>query len=143
MPVPLAECALLLQADDDVAVATRELAAGTAVVIAEQFQGPGLDAFPAVDGVLALTHQSGCGLVVGSTGADTLVRTLRGYARHPNVGGLLVLGLGCEMVPVRSLVDDLDLPSDTLVEVLTIQETGGIRATVQAGVERIRAMLPV
>jgi altronate hydrolase len=116
--------------------------ASTAKMIAAQFPDPALDAFPNVDGVLALTHQSGCGLVVGSPGADTLVRTLHGYARHPNVGGLVVLGLGCEMVPVRSLVDDLDLPSDTLVEVLTIQETGGIRATVKAGVERIRAMLP-
>jgi len=117
--------------------------ASTAKMIAEQFRGPALDAFGNVDGVLALTHQSGCGLVQGSRGADTLVRTLRGYARHANIGGLLVLGLGCEMVPVRSLVDDLDLPADTLVEVLTIQDTGGVRATVQAGVERIRAMLPV
>jgi len=117
--------------------------ASTARMIAEQLRGPALDAYRNVDGVLALTHQSGCGLVVGSSGADTLVRTLRGYARHPNIGGLLVLGLGCEMVPVQTLVDDLDLPSDTLVEVLTIQDTGGIRATVQAGVERIRAMLPV
>jgi arabinonate dehydratase len=117
--------------------------ASTAKMIADQFRGPVLDAYGNVDGVLALTHQSGCGLVVGSTGADTLVRTLRGYARHPNIGGVLVLGLGCEMVPVRSLVDDLDLPPDTLVEVLTIQDTGGIRATVRAGVERIREMLPV
>jgi arabinonate dehydratase len=117
--------------------------ASTARMIAEQFRGPTLDGNGGVDGVVALTHQSGCGLVVGSTGAQTLVRTLHGYARHPNVGGLLVLGLGCEMVPVRSLVDDLDLPSDTLVEVLTIQDTGGVRATVKAGVERIRAMLPV
>jgi arabinonate dehydratase len=117
--------------------------ASTAKMIADQFRGPVLDAYDNVDGVIALTHQSGCGLVVGSTGADTLVRTLRGYARHPNIGGVLVLGLGCEMVPVRSLVDDLDLPPDTLVEVLTIQDTGGIRATVRAGVERVREMLPV
>ena len=116
--------------------------ASTAKMIADQFRGPALDAYGNVDGVLALTHGSGCGLVVGSQGADTLVRTLRGYARHPNVGGLLVLGLGCEMVPVDSLVDDLDLPADTLVDVLTIQDTGGVRATVQAGVERVRAMLP-
>jgi altronate hydrolase len=118
-------------------------AASTARMIAEQFRGPALDGYGHVDGVLALTHQSGCGLVVGSSGADTLLRTLRGYARHANVGGLLVLGLGCEMVPVRALVDELDLPPDTLVEVLTIQDTGGIRATVQAGTERIREMLPV
>ncbi|MBT0773347.1 altronate dehydratase [Kineosporia sp. J2-2] len=116
--------------------------ASAARMIADQFRGPALDAFPGVDGVIALTHQSGCGLVTGSVGAQTLVRTLRGYARHANVGGLLVLGLGCEMVPIQSLVDDLDLPSDTLVELLTIQDSGGVRATVAAGAERIRRMLP-
>src|SRR5659263_176601 len=117
--------------------------ASPAKMIADQFRGAALDAFPNVDGVIALTHQSGCGLVPGSEGANTLLRTLRGYARHPNFGGVLVLGLGCEMVPVQSLVDGLDLPSDTLVQTLTIQDTGGVRATVRAGVERIREMLPV
>jgi altronate hydrolase len=117
--------------------------ASTAKMIAEQFRGTALDAFPHVDGVVALTHQSGCGLVPGSEGANTLLRTLRGYAQHPNFGGVLVLGLGCEMVPVQSLVDGLDLPSDTLVQTLTIQDTGGVRATVRAGVDRIKEMLPV
>jgi altronate hydrolase len=116
-------------------------AASTARMIADQFPLTAMDGYANVDGVLALTHQSGCGLVEGSTGADTLVRTLRGYARHPNVGGLLILGLGCEMVPVQSLVDDLVLPPDTLVDAMTIQDTGGIRATVRAGAERVRAML--
>jgi len=117
--------------------------ASTAKMIAEQFRGMALDAFGHVDGVVALTHQSGCGLVPGSDGANTLLRTLRGYAQHPNFGGVLVLGLGCEMVPVQSLVDGLDLPSDTLVQTLTIQDTGGVRATVRAGVDRIKEMLPV
>jgi arabinonate dehydratase len=117
--------------------------ASSAKMIAEQFRGPVLDAFPHVDGVVALTHQSGCGLVPGSEGANALVRTLRGYAQHPNFGGLLVLGLGCEMVPVQSLVDGLSLPADTIVRVLTIQDTGGVRATVRAGVELIKDMLPV
>ena len=116
--------------------------AATAKMIAEQFRGAALDAYPHVDGVVALTHQSGCGLVTASEGANTLVRTLRGYARHPNFGGLLILGLGCEMVPVQSLVDGLDIPSDTLVSTLTIQDTGGIRATVKAGVAQIKEMLP-
>src|SRR5450759_3405217 len=117
--------------------------ASSAKMIADQFRGMALDAFPNVDGVIALTHQSGCGLVPGSVGANTLVRTLRGYARHPNIGGLLVLGLGCEMVPVQSLLDGLDLPADTIVHTLTIQDTGGIRATVRVGVDLIREMLPV
>jgi len=54
-----------------------------------------------------------------------------------------VLGLGCEMVPAASLVEGLDLPADTIVQTLTIQDTGGVRATVAAGVELIRQMLPV
>ena len=95
--------------------------ASSAKMITDQFRATALDAFPNVDGVVALTHPSGCGLVPGSVGANTLVRTLRGYARHPNFGGLLVLGLGCEMVPAQSLVDGLDLPADTIVKMLTIQ----------------------
>jgi arabinonate dehydratase len=117
--------------------------ASTATMIADRYRGAALSAYPHVDGVVALTHQSGCGLVPGSDGANALVRTLRGYARHPNVGGLLVLGLGCEMVPVQSLLDGLDLPADTLVRTLSIQDSGGVRATVRAGVDLIAEMLPV
>ena len=72
-----------------------------------------------------------------------LLRTLRGYAHHPNFGGLLVLGLGCEMISVASLAEGLELPEGVHVETLTIQDTGGIRATVREAVERIQRMLPV
>ncbi|MFV0252697.1 MAG: UxaA family hydrolase [Beutenbergiaceae bacterium] len=117
--------------------------ASTARFIADQFRGPhALDGFDNVDGVMALAHTSGCGLISGSEGAQVLLRTLRGYARHPNFGGLLVLGLGCEMVPVNSLVEGLDLPEGSYVQTMTIQDSGGIRATVRAGVDRIREMLP-
>lgn len=118
--------------------------ASTAKLIADQFRGIGvLDDYGSVDGVMSLAHTSGCGLVSGSDGADLLLRTLRGYARHPNFGGLLVLGLGCEMLPVTSLVEGLGLPEGIHVEAMTIQDLGGIRATVRAGVEKIREMLPV
>lgn len=117
--------------------------ASSARMITDQFRAKALEEFPNVDGVVALTHQSGCGLVPGSVGANALVRTLRGYARHPNFGGLLVLGLGCEMVSAQSLVEGLDLPTDTIVKMLTIQEVGGVRATVRAGVDLIKEMLPV
>jgi altronate hydrolase len=116
--------------------------ASTAKMIAQHFSGMALDAWENVDGVVALTHGSGCGLVPGSEGSNMLVRTLQGYARHPNIGGVLVLGLGCEMIPVQSLVDGLALPADTLVQTLTIQATGGVRATVKEGIARITAMLP-
>ncbi|WP_448059522.1 UxaA family hydrolase [Cellulomonas hominis] len=115
--------------------------ASTARMIADQFRGPVLAAYPHVDGVVALTHDSGCGLVPASEGGQVLRRTLRGYACHPNLAGLLVLGLGCEMLSVQGLLTDLPVPADTLVEHLTIQEQGGIRRSVRAGVEAVTAML--
>lgn len=115
--------------------------ASTARMIADQFRGPVLDAHPNVDGVVALTHRSGCGLVTESEGARVLMRTLRGYAAHPNIAGLLVLGLGCEMLQTSRIVDSADIPSSTLLEQLVIQDEGGIRRTVRAGVEAINAML--
>ncbi|MBZ2198555.1 UxaA family hydrolase [Occultella gossypii] len=116
--------------------------ASAAKMIADQFRGVAMDAYPNVDGVMAITHQSGCGLVPASEGGQMLLRTLRGYAQHPNFGGLLVLGLGCEMIPVSSLAEGLDLPEGLLVETMTIQDSGGVRATVRAGVEKIKEMLP-
>ncbi|WP_147916727.1 UxaA family hydrolase [Ruania zhangjianzhongii] len=116
--------------------------ASSAKMIADQFRGMALDEFESVDGVMAITHQSGCGLVPDSEGGQMLLRTLRGYARHPNFGGLLVLGLGCEMIAVESLAEGLGLAEGTYVETMTIQELGGVRATVRAGVEKIREMLP-
>jgi altronate hydrolase len=121
-------------------LASVNCSASTAKMIATQAQNLLAD-FPNVDGVVALTHGSGCGLIPTSVGGSTLQRTLHGYAAHPNFSGLLLLGLGCEMVQVRSILDTAPIPSDTLVETLTIQDAGGIRATVAAGVAAIREML--
>lgn len=115
--------------------------ASTARMIADQFRGFALDAYDDVDGVVALTHQSGCGLVPTSEGAQVLLRTLRGYAGHPNVTGVLVLGLGCEMIAVDTVLAGARLSPDTVVRTLTIQDSGGVRATVRAGVQAVREMV--
>lgn len=122
-------------------LASVNCSASTAKMIADQLK-PYLAAFPHVDGVVALTHGSGCGLIPTSVGGQVLQRTLHGYASHPNFGGLLLLGLGCEMIAIRGILDSAPIPRDTLVETLIIQDSGGIRATVAAGVEAIRRMLP-
>ena len=114
--------------------------ASTARMVADQFRGSALDAYPNVDGVIALTHGSGCGMVLGSEGADVLVRTLHGYSKHPNFAGLLVLGLGCEMLQTDRFLSTDD--PGKIIERLTIQESGGIRATVKAAVALIQGMLP-
>ncbi|GIF11661.1 UxaA family hydrolase [Actinoplanes teichomyceticus] len=122
-------------------VTTVNCSASTARMIADQFRGPVMDACPNVDGVVALTHDSGCGMVPASEGGRMLRRTLRGYAAHPNIGALLVLGLGCEMLAADAVLADLPAPADTLIEQMVIQEHGGIRATVRDGSAVVRSLI--
>ena len=63
-----------------------------------------LDAYPNVDGVVALTHGSGCGMDSAGEGIDVLRRTIAGYATHPNMAGVLLVGLGCESNQMGALI---------------------------------------
>ncbi|MEK6439319.1 UxaA family hydrolase [Pseudonocardia sp. T1-2H] len=117
--------------------------ATAAKMIADQFRRPGLlDEFPNVDGVVALTHGTGCGMASAGEGLAVLQRTLTGYAEHPNFAGVLLLGLGCEVNQISGVADEWNLHPGTPVRTMTIQEQGGTAATVRAGVEALRAMLP-
>jgi altronate hydrolase len=94
-----------------------------------------------VDGVVALTHGTGCGMTDRGEGWDLLRRTLAGYARHPNIGGLVVVGLGCEVNAVGSLLADLGVRADLPVESYTIQDVGGTAAAIDHGVRQVQTML--
>ena len=95
---------------------------------------------PTIDGVVALTHGSGCGMTADGEGMAVLRRTLRGYARHPNFAALVVIGLGCEVNQVADLLDGLDTPVP--LRRLTIQDAGGTTATVRAGLDLVGDLLP-
>jgi altronate hydrolase len=93
-----------------------------------------------VDGVVALTHGTGCGMADAGDGWDLLRRTLAGYARHPNIGGVVVVGLGCEVNIVSSFMSDLGIASGVPVASYTIQDFGGTAASVKHGVGLVREM---
>jgi altronate hydrolase len=117
--------------------------ATAAKMIADQFRRPGLlDEFPNVDGVVALTHGTGCGMADDGEGIAVLRRTLAGYAEHPNFAGFLLLGLGCEVNQIRGVSEGWRLDPSRPVATMTIQEQGGTVATVRAGVEALKGMLP-
>jgi altronate hydrolase len=117
--------------------------ATAAKMIARHFDRPGvLDDFPGVDGVVALTHTSGCGMDGHGQGLEVLRRTLTGYARHPNFAGVLLVGLGCEDNQVDTLAESWSLPPGTLLRVMTIQGEGGTKATVAQGIAHLTDMLP-
>jgi altronate hydrolase len=94
-----------------------------------------------VDGVVALTHGTGCGMADRGPGWELLRRTLKGYANHPNIGGLVVLGLGCEVNAMAGLMDDLELAADVPVTSYNIQDAGGTVAAVEQGVRLVRGMM--
>ncbi|TDN58001.1 altronate hydrolase [Paraburkholderia sp. BL10I2N1] len=109
--------------------------------IGEAFKDNALKAFPSVDGVVAITHGSGCGMAGSGEGIELLRRTLRGYANNPNFAGVLLVGLGCEVNQIAPLVDTLAGREDGLIATLTIQEEGGTRETIQRGIEIVGNML--
>ena len=110
--------------------------------IAAHFTPERLADFPHVDGVAAFAQTSGCGMSSPSEHFDVLRRTLAGYARHPNLAGVLIVGLGCERNQVASLVESQGLPESRLMRTLVMQEVGGTRVTIEAGIAAIREMLP-
>ncbi len=110
--------------------------------IAAHFTPERLADFPHVDGVAAFAQTSGCGMSSPSEHFDVLRRTLAGYARHPNLAGVLIVGLGCERNQVASLVESQGLPESKLMRTLVMQEVGGTRVTIEAGIAAIREMLP-
>jgi altronate hydrolase len=101
-----------------------------------------LDDYENIDGVVALTHGLGCGMAPSGEGVDVLRRVMRGYLAHPNFAGFLILGLGCEDNQVKALTEGLELRPDLQISTGTIQEIGGTKKTVAAGIERLTAMLP-
>ncbi|HET9578531.1 MAG TPA: altronate dehydratase family protein, partial [Usitatibacter sp.] len=110
--------------------------------VAEQFRGAALADFPNVDGVVALTHGTGCGMGSTGEGIDVLRRTLAGYARHANFAGVLVIGLGCEANQMDALFFTQGLRENTLLRAMTIQDKGGTAKAVAEGVAIVKEMLP-
>ncbi len=101
-----------------------------------------LEKFPNVDGVVALTHGTGCGMDTEGMGMQILQRTLAGYATHPNFAGVLVVGLGCESNQINAWLANSSLREGDSLRVFSIQDTGGTAKTVAKGIALINEMLP-
>ena len=110
--------------------------------IAEAAEKSGLlDAFPNVDGVVPITHASGCGMAGNGEGFDILRRTLWGTAANPNFGAVMLVGLGCEVIQIAQLKNDYGLTEGSAFQSFTIQDVGGTRRAIAEGLARLEALL--
>jgi len=72
-------------------------------------------------GVVPITHQHGCTLL--GDDREQVVRTLAGICGNPNVGGVLLVGLGCEAVTVGDVAERVQ-GAGRMVRTRVIQEIG-------------------
>jgi altronate hydrolase len=103
--------------------------------------------YPNIDGVLAVTHKSGCGTELFGEDHMALQRVLAGYAKHPNVAAYILIGLGCEVNQAAVMVDKQRMAVPGHPErkpmVINIQEAGGIKKTVEKAAAEVAKLLPV
>jgi len=116
--------------------------ATAARMIASAFGPEEMAAYPNVDGVVAFVHGTGCGMAGQGEGFEALQRVMWGYARNPNHGGVLMVGLGCEMNQIDWLLEAYGLKQWPLFKTMNIQDSQGLAKTVETGIAMVREMLP-
>jgi altronate hydrolase len=126
-------------------ISTVNCSAHVAREIARYFTPDRLAPYPNVDGVIALTHAYGCSAQVGGADYRQLQRVLAGMALHPNVGAYVLIGLGCEVNQISDLVSVIAsrvAAKQSPAPTLAIQDLGGTRKTIEAGIRTVEELLP-
>jgi altronate hydrolase len=101
--------------------------------------------FPNVDGVVAIPHNKGCGCQ-DAENIEIMLRTLANYADHPNVGGVILIDLGCEktnLSKVEKFLLNRDYRINKPFAKIGIQEVGGTQKAIETGLEEVQKMLPI
>ncbi len=101
-----------------------------------------LQGFGNIDGIVPITHASGCGMGGEGEGFDILRRTLWGTAANPNFAAILLVGLGCETIQIDRLKKNYGIADGGSFQSFTIQDSGGTRRAIAEGLDRLKALLP-
>jgi altronate hydrolase len=116
----------------------------TQIAMISEFTIYSREKYPNVDGVVAIPHNKGCGCPDGSN-VEVLLRVLANYADHPNVGGVVLMELGCEKTNLSVVDRHLQKFNRTMTKPLVrigVQDVGGTQAAIQKGLDAVRTMLP-
>lgn len=130
-------------------ISTVNCSASVCKFVAQRFDRTLLRDHPNVDGVIALKHNSGCGMAYRELAHEMLNRVLAGTAQHPNIGAYLLIGLGCEQGAMDYLLESQRLVQISGVHglpsgppVFSMQDLGGTLKTVEAAVRKVAELLP-
>jgi len=123
-------------------LSTVNCSASVSKFIAERFPAEELAKYPNVDGIVSITHGTGCGMADRGEGYATLQRTLWGFAGHANFASVLMVGLGCEVMQLEFLTEAYGIKEGPTFRTMTLQGTGGTRKTIERAHDVIREMLP-
>jgi altronate hydrolase len=131
-------------------ISTVNCSATVSRYVAQRFDRVSLRDFPNIDGVIAVKHGGGCGIQYQGLQHEILNRTLAGMARHPNIGGYLLVGLGCEQATSGYLLQSQNLlqiggngsPRPVGPPVLSMQDLGGTSRTIEEGVRLLTELMP-
>jgi altronate dehydratase large subunit len=88
-------------------------------------------------GAATFMHPYGCTFDADEN--DITEQTFIGHGRHPNVGAVLVISLGCETASAIRVADGIR-KSGKHVETLVVQKSGGSRSTSEQGVEAVQRL---
>jgi altronate dehydratase large subunit len=86
-----------------------------------------------------VTHAHGCGRG-GPRDLQILFRVLSGLVHHPNVGGVVLIGLGCEVSNTKNLFPAIK-EAGKPIEIFNVQEDGGSLQTAKKGAAAARRIL--
>lgn len=92
-----------------------------------------------VEGTVTFNHQLGCSQV--GIDSDWTLKTVAGYGAHPNVYGVIVVGLGCENHQASLVKKEILKICKKPVETLVIQQEGGTVNTIKKGIELAKKMV--
>jgi len=98
-----------------------------------------LNDYPNIDGIVPITHSTGCGMNTENEGMQIFQRTIDGFKNHPNFSHVFVIGLGCECAQI-SLFDE-SLKKHNRIHFLTIQDEGGTKKIVDKVISQIKNLL--
>ena len=91
-----------------------------------------------VNGAVAIENPFGCGQL--EPDLQVTKRTLVGMAKNPNVGAVLVVGLGCEQIQADEVADEVAKTGKPVERIVIQDVNGGTPAAIERGVTLLRRM---